>query len=128
MREVKIDGLAKPVKVRSIRRSEQVGGLDQYGYHLLFYSPPMRDDGEPDREKAEAGIEKALAAVLDPDTVKAVDDAGGASALRRVWFEIIKETYGDKAEEKNLPTAGSSTPTPSGSPTADPAAAAVPNA
>jgi hypothetical protein len=121
MREVNIDGLDKPVKIRSIRRSEQVGGLDQYGYHLLFYSPPMGPDKLTDRAKTEEGIEKVLAAVIDAATIQAVDDAGGASALREVWFAIVKETYGDKAEEKNLFPAGSSTPTPSGSPTAKPA-------
>lgn len=128
MREVKIDGLDKPVKIRSIRRSEQAGGLDQYGYHLLFYSPPMNGDGSPERENTEKGIDLVLAAVLDAETVEAVDAAGGAAALRRVWFEIVKETYGNRDEEKNLWPAGNSTPTPSGSPTASPAAGAAKSA
>lgn len=122
MREVKIDGLDSPVRIRSIRKSEQAAGLDQHGYHLLFYSPPMLPDGNPDRARTEAGIDLVLAAVLGPETIKSIDEAGGAAALRRVWYEIIKETYGDKGEEKNSSPAGNGKPTPSGPPTAAPAA------
>jgi hypothetical protein len=129
MREVKIDGLDKPVKIRSIRRSEQVGGLDQYGYHLLFYSPSSGVLGEEiDREKAEKGMDLVLAAVLGPQVVQEVDEAGGSAALRKVWLEIIRETYGSKDEEKNSLPAGNSIPTPSGSPTANPAEEPAKNA
>jgi hypothetical protein len=128
MREVKIDGLDKTVKIRSIKRSEQAGGLDQCGYHLLFYSPPMLPDGSADRLKTEEGIDLVLNAVIGADVIKAVDDAGGAAALRKVWFEIIKETYGSKEEEKNLSPAGNLTPTPSGPAIASPAEGAARNA
>lgn len=126
MREVKIDGLDKPVKVRSIKRNEQVGGLDEYGYHLLFYSPPTKPDGTIDREKTEKGMDMVIDALIGPETAKAIDDTdGGSKALHRVWLEIIKETYGDKDEEKNSSPAGNGTPTPSGLPTAKAAEEAV---
>lgn len=105
MREVKIGG--KTYHARSLKRRERVEHkLDDYGYGRFFYSPPETPEGKIDRERAEKGIDLVLELVFGLDAMSEIDEADGMNGLAAAHMGIIKETYGAKDEEKNLPQSG----------------------
>lgn len=105
MREIQIGG--KTFAVRSLRQRERKEhGLSGYGYGRFFYSPPEKDGGGIDQDKAEEGMDKALALVLGQDTVDEIDALDGLRGLGAAHLALVKETYGAKDEEKNSSPSG----------------------
>jgi hypothetical protein len=112
MKEITIGG--KSFTVRGLRLKERrQHGLDQYGYGRFVYTPPFVEDGaggrKLDQARAEEGMDKVLEVVLGPKGVEQIDRAGGQKGLDAAWFEIVKETYGARDEEKNSSTSGGGT-------------------
>lgn len=88
------------VKVRSLTRKE-IRGLKKYGFYFSFYSPPILN-----MDMIDEGIEKVMdLCVLDPEALKTLEEQSHNKTME-VFGAIVKETYGAKDEEKNLPTSG----------------------
>ena len=93
------------VKVRGLTRKE-LREFKRYGFYFSYYNPPILDI-----ELTDEGIEKAMdLCVLEPDALSALEDRPHKETMQ-VFGGIVKETYGAKDEEKNLPGSGSGSQT-----------------
>ncbi len=93
----------KTIEVRPLTRGE-IKKLKPLGYSCLACHPNFDD---PD-----AVVEEALKAMLDQETIEYLDDFPAADT-RKVWKELLAETYGNKEEEKNSSSTGGGTTTAS---------------
>lgn len=103
------------VFVRSLLRSE-MAALQAHGFYLMSYRPPLEDP-----EMAEKGI----VAAVSTQFAESVQETWTNRDMRRVFLGIIRETYGDLGEEKNLPTSGPGDQTKTASSTANTAETAT---
>ena len=82
-----LDISLRPLKRREIRE------LAPFGYTYLGCSPKF--------ETAQDAVDKSLEMVLTKKEQKFLDECD-ARTIKDVWSELLKETYGDRDEEKNL--------------------------
>jgi len=95
------------VKVRGLTRKE-LRDLKEYGFYFSYYSPPILNMNLVDE-----GIQKVMdLCVQDPDALKALEEQPHKKTME-VFGGIVKETYGARDEEKNLPTSGDGSQTQS---------------
>ena len=93
------------VKVRGLTRKE-LREFKQYGFYFSYYNPPILK-----MDLVDEGIEKVMdLCVQDPEALKALEQAPHKKTME-VFGGIVKETYGAKDEEKNLPTSGNGSQT-----------------
>jgi hypothetical protein len=98
MREITIKrsdtGKERKIKLRSLKRRE-IRELKDYGFSYLGCIPNM--------ETAQDAVDKSLDMVLTEKDQTFLDECDNKQA-KDLWSELLKETYGDPAEEKNLET------------------------
>lgn len=104
-------GETRQIKIRSLKRKE-IRELKDCGYNYIGCVPTI--------ETLEATVDRALNTVLSQEDLEFLDECENKES-QRCWNELLKETYGDKEEEKNLSATTSGTPTESGLNTATPA-------
>ncbi len=89
------------VKVRALTRDE-IDSLKMYGFNWSFFDPP----GELSGQEYDEGMQKAFdLSIQNPEAFKKLSKEG-LNKTTQVWTAILLETYGSKAEEKNLPSSG----------------------
>ena len=91
MGEIRIDN--RVIQVRGLTRREIRDQLKDLGFSSTLCRPTI--------VTAETALETAFNIVLDPADIEFLDDQPNPVTLK-VWKEILKETYGDPDEEKNL--------------------------
>ncbi len=89
------------IEIRSLKRKE-IKALKDLGYNYLGCVPKY--------DTAEDSVDKALEFVLSEDEQKFLDECENSETVK-VWKELLKETYGDKGEEKNSKTTTDTTQT-----------------
>jgi hypothetical protein len=92
-------GESRTLNIRALKRKE-IKTLSGLGYSYIGCVPKMETAGE--------AVDKALEAVLDEQTLAFLDECDN-SAVKDTWRAVLKETYGDKDEEKNLSATTSGT-------------------
>jgi len=93
------------VKVRGLTRKE-IREFKPYGFYFSYYNPPIFK-----MDTVDEGIEKVMdLCVLDPEALKLLEEQSHKKTME-VFGGIVKETYGAKDEEKNLPTSGNGSQT-----------------
>jgi len=99
MREIKFDDrtiTVRPLTVAEVKKLADCG----FGYAVCI----------PTLETANAARIRPLEIVLDPVDLEYLENRPLPDS-RKVWAAIIKETYGDPEEEKNLPGTSDGTQT-----------------
>ena len=91
-----LDIQMRPLKKKEIKK------LKDYGYSILGCMPTYAQSDD--------AVDKGLELVLDKDAMDFLDDCD-PKEIKRVWSEMLKETYGDKDEVKNSKTTTAGTPT-----------------
>jgi len=95
MRDVTITrsdtGLTCKAVVRPLKKKE-IKELKSYGYSILGCMPTYA--------QCDDAVDKGLELVLDKEALEFMEECD-AKETKRVWSEMLKETYGDKDEEKN---------------------------
>lgn len=81
----------RKLKLRSLTGKE-IRNLAELGYTYLGCVPKV--------ETATDAIDGALACVLSKEDRKFLDDCENRT-IKEVWSDVLKETYGDRDEEKN---------------------------
>jgi len=98
MRKVTIKQTNPPkkrqVSLRPLKRGE-IKKLAKFGYTYLGCHPKL--------DTAQDAVDKALDMVLTPDDQKFLDECDNKQ-VKDLWSELLKETYGDPEEAKNLKT------------------------
>jgi len=101
----------REITIRPLTKKE-IKLLKPLGYSYLGCQPLMTD--------LEGVIDTALDIAIDPESIEYLDGQA-MKDTRTVWRELLKETYGDKDEEKNSQSTGDGTTTASASNIAEPA-------
>jgi len=81
----------RQIHLRPLKRKE-IRSLKDCGYTYLGCVPSL--------ETAYDTVDKALDLVLSDDALAFLDECSNSEA-KLVWEGILKETYGDREEEKN---------------------------
>ena len=97
MRKVKVAG--KSISVRSLTRKE-VKALKKKGF----------DIGNLQRDQVDDLLDAVFPMLLSKEEIKLIEDSPYKDCTL-VWTAIVKETYGSKDEEKNLPKSGAGSQT-----------------
>lgn len=92
MREITINGVE--FEIRPLKRKE-VKEMRKKGMPLTTLSPDL----------AEQAMESVFEMVFTPEQIEIIDELDNPDSLK-LWNGILKETYGDKGEEKNLKRSG----------------------
>lgn len=84
-------GKERDINICSLKRKE-IKELSDYGYTYLGCVPTL--------ETAQDTVDKGLGYVLSEEDQAFLDECDN-SEFKRLWNELLKETYGDPKAEKN---------------------------
>ena len=87
------------IKIKGLTR-KQVKELKKHGFYASYYNPAGFE-----AEQLDAGMDEVLSVALSTADHAKLDDMVNRD-VNEIFMAIIKETYGAKDEEKNLPTSG----------------------
>jgi len=96
MRIIKIknqQGVKREIKISPLTRSK-IKKMDNYNY---------LGPANLTVESVDEAVDEMLEAILSADDLSFIDNCS-LKDMKKIWDECIKENYGDRGEEKNLPT------------------------
>ena len=74
------------------KKKKEIKKLKSCGYSILGCMPTYAQSDD--------AVDKGLAQVFNKETLAFIEECD-AKETKRVWSELLKETYGEKEEEKN---------------------------
>ncbi len=101
-------GEVRSINLRPLSRKE-IRGMKDIGYTFFGWQGRVEDVDE--------ALDTAFAKVLTEDDRAFLEECGNKESYR-IWQELLKETYGDRTEEKNSSTTSAGDTTGTGPNTA----------